>query len=164
MSVFKINFDKLNLLLLPTMLRRGLMYGLSKALTAPFKTIYGRFLARRAEVLFALRYDSGKYSIERYLNKAFSDGGNDIYITNAERPQQAYLPQFLTFYLHDVDDYGAVERKYLTQYLPFYIDGMSKRVDFTVHIPSSLHASAESIRSAVAGLALPSYTFDIVEY
>ena len=40
-----------------------------------------RFMARRQEILFTLKYDSSKYNIERYLNRAFSDGGSDVYIT-----------------------------------------------------------------------------------
>lgn len=164
MSLFKLNIDKLNLLSLPSFMRKPVMYAFCKVFSKPLKEVYDRFLTRRAEVLFLLKYDSGKYNIERYLNKLFGDGGTDIYITNNNGPSRSYLPQFLPFYLVSEDYYGVADRVYLNQYLPFYIAGLTRTAEFTVHIPESLHGQSDDIRAAVRRLALPSYTFEIVEY
>lgn len=164
MSLFNVNIDKLNLLVLPTWLRRPAVHAFCQSLSAPMRSIYKRFMERRRQVLFRLKYDSSVYNIERYLNKTFSDGGTDIYITNADRPSGSYLTSYLPFFITDPNHYGVVQRAYLTQSMPFYIDEVQKGIDFTVHIPSSLAQRADDIRSAVSGLALPSYSFEIVTY
>lgn len=164
MSLFRLNIDKLNLLMLPTFMRKPVMYAFCKVFSRPLKSVYDGFLARRAAVLFLLKYDSGKYNIERYLNLSFGDGGQDIFITNNGGPERPYLTEYLPFTLLPSEYRGEVVRTYLTHELPFYIDTITRGVDFTVHIPSSMHGRLEDIRATVAGLALPSYAFDIVEY
>lgn len=163
MSLFKVNIDKLNLLVLPTMLRKPMLYAICKALSSPIKTIYDSFMARRKSTLFALKYDSSKYSIERYLNLAFSDGGMDIYITNVRDTRAKGLPQFIPFYMRD-DVYGTTQRKYMPHSMPFFIDSIAKTADFTVYVPSTLSSQVDNIRAAVDRLKLPPYTFEVVIY
>lgn len=163
MSLFKLNLDKLNLLLLPTSLRRRTMYSFCKAFTKPIRSIYERFAARRREILFFLQYDSGKYNIERYLNKIYSDGGTEIHITLRDARTASYLTQYMPFYIAD-PDYYPIQRAYLTQYMPFFIDPRYKEDDFVVHIPQSLSSRIEDVRASVDKLKLPSYTFSIVTY
>ena len=164
MSLFKLNIDKLNLLVLPTFLRKPVMYAFCGVFSKPLKSIFGRFLTRRAEVLSLLKYDSGKYNIERYLNKSFGDGGTDIYITNESGRPLSYLTQYIPFTIVSDAYAGNVTRSYLTQTIPFYIDPIERGKDFTVHIPSSMHGQRSDIEAAVRRLALPSYEFTIAEH
>lgn len=164
MRRFVLNIDKLAVLLLPMCLRRPLLYAFLKAFGAPLRSLYEAFMRRRQNTLFSLKYDSGKYNIERYLNIAFSDGGDAIYITNDGSGTAAYLPQFIPFFIDDPNFYGEVHHSHLPQSMPFFIDTVTKREDFVVHIPASLSGRTEEIRRAVESLALPSYTFRIVEY
>lgn len=164
MSLFNIDIDKLNLLLLPTMLRKKGLYGICKALSAPVRRIYKRFMAERENVLELLRYDASKYNIERYLNKRFGDGGKDIYIQNVTSQTALYLDFYLTEYLAMSGFYDDPSRAYLGEYLDFYIDPIEKSADFVVYIPTSLASVEDDIRSAVEQYALPALTFDIKTY
>lgn len=164
MSLFKVNFEKLTALVIPTALRKPLFFAVCKALASPFKTLHEVFISRRDAVLTLLKYDSSKYNIERYLNITFGDGGEDIYITMAASTDTAYLTEFLPFGIYDPDNYGIVSPTYLSQYLGFYIDAVERGIDFTVHVPTSMHDRADDIKAAVLNLALPSYSFNIVEY
>lgn len=164
MSRFKVNIDKLGLLLLPTALRKALMYAWVKAIGAPLKTIYTAFMDARDGLLFWLQFDSSKYDIERYLNTVFSDGGSEIYITLTEPSDTVYLTEYLPFTINDPEAYGPTTQIYLTEWLGFYLDAVDRGVDFTVHIPESLHDKAADISAAVGRLALPSYAYNVVEY
>lgn len=127
-----------------------------------------RFMARREEILFTLKYDSSKYNIERYLNRAFSDGGSDVYITFFEGKEGTYLPQMLPFCIAETSHKGERSRVYLGGvnpiYTPFYIDATAKIPDFVVNVPSYLSSQESEIRNAVSKLALPGYTFSIEIY
>lgn len=164
MSRFKIDINKLGLLLLPTSLRKPLLYAYTKAVAAPLRTIYSAFMSARERTLFALQYDSSVYNIERYLNIVFSDGGEAIYITLADNSDTAYLTKFVPFTLYDPDAYGPVSQIYLTEWLGFYLDAVERGVDFVVHIPAALSGQRDNIAASVRSLALPSYAFQIVEY
>lgn len=168
MSHFKLNIDKLNLLLLPAVLRKPVIYGFCKAFSKPIKSIYMRFMARRQEILFTLKYDSGKYNIERYLNRSFSDGGNDVYITFYEGKKGTYLSQTLPFCITETSHKGECTGIYLGSvnpvYVPFYIDATAKIPDFVVNVPSYLSSRVSEINNSVSKLALPGYTFSIEIY
>lgn len=164
MSRFRVNIDKLGLLLLPTALRKELMYAWVKAIGAPLKTIYSAFMAARDGLLFLLQFDSSKYDIERYLNTVFSDGGDEIYITLAPSSDTLYLTEHLPFFINDPEAYGQATQVYLPEFTDFYLDVVDRGVDFTVHIPDSLNGRSGDIEAAVSRLALPGYEFDVLEY
>ncbi len=172
MKLFDVDWNKLNLLLLPTFLRKKVIYAFLHAVTAPVWTLYNLFYAKRLETLFLLRYDTSKRNVEIVLCKKFECEG--IYIINNNAVDDAlylsdnedetvYLPDFLSEQGYIVQ----VETIYLDDetYLPFYIDGEIKTADFTIMVPNDVYSVyASEIRSYAELFALPGFMFDVVSY
>ena len=69
--IFRVDFDKWVLSMLPSLLRRGVMFALCRASVAPIKTIYGRFMEKRKAHLYALTHNGQVCYLRAALNDAF---------------------------------------------------------------------------------------------
>jgi hypothetical protein len=171
MNLFNVEWDKLNVLLLPTFMRKMRLFAFVKAATKPLWTIYRRFADNRAETLFILQFDTSKGNVERVLNKRFETDG--IYITNNATVDDdtVYLSNddiaHLPVYLGSLVSLTPVEHTYFddTLYLDFYIDPKAVFADFTIMVPVAVDAvwHDEIIRFA-ALFILPGFRFSIVTY
>jgi len=164
MKVFEVDWDRLNLLLLPTFLRKPLLFAFLRAATAPVWSIYGRFYKSRTETLFLLRYDTSKGNVERVLRKKFEDEG--IYIVNNNAIDNAfYLDFYLDGYLNEQGYVVETETVYLDCYLDFYLDPPILKTDFTIMVPAATFDAWEKeikeIRRYAAMFVLPGFLFDV---
>ena len=76
--IFRVDFDKWVLTLLPSFLRRSVMFALCRATIAPIRTLYGRFGEARKAHLFALTHNGQVCYLRSALNEAFDTTGFDI--------------------------------------------------------------------------------------
>jgi hypothetical protein len=169
MRLFSVDWDRLNLLLLPTFLRKRLLNAFLQAVTAPIWTIYTWFFAQRTETLFLLRYDTSKRNVELVLRKKFNEEG--IYIINNNNVDDAiYLTEndnemvYLPVYLSEQGYISTIETIYLDDdtFLDFYIDAELKTPDFIIMVPSPIYvAYADEIRKYAALFTLPGFSFDV---
>jgi len=161
MKVFDVDWDKLNLLLLPTFLRKPLLFAFLRAVTAPIWTIYRNFYKSRTETLFLLRYDTGKGNVERVLRKKFEDEG--IYIVNNNDVDNAlYLDFFLNGYVNEQGYVIETQTAYLNRYLDFYLDPPILKADFTIMVPANTYDAWENeIRRYASMFVLPGFLFDV---
>ena len=163
MRVFEVDWDKLNLLLLPTFLRKPLLFAFLKAATAPVWTTYRHFYESRTETLFLLRYDTSKGNVERVLRKKFEDEG--IYIVNNNNVDNAlYLDFYLDGYVNEQGYVVETQTAYLDRYLDFYLDPPMLKADFTIMVPTETFSAFESeIRRYAAMFVLPGFLFEVVK-
>lgn len=121
MSVFNVDFDKLNLQLLPTMLRTPLMAAMLQAKTEPVAKMWLKWLSLRNDIHFLLKYNTSKRNVEIVLRKKFGIEG--IYIENATGD-----------YTENESDESAT---YLEEFLDFYLGEQSQVVDFIIFVPAT---------------------------
>ena len=77
--IFRIDFDKWVLSMLPSLLRRKVMFALCRAAVAPIKSLYGLFIDKRKAHLYALTHNGQVCYLRAALNDAFGlKSGFDI--------------------------------------------------------------------------------------
>ncbi len=69
--IFKVDFDKWVLSLLPTFLRRSVIFALCRAAVAPIASLYKRFSEARDTHLYALHHNGQVCYLRAALNDAF---------------------------------------------------------------------------------------------
>lgn len=84
MNWYRINYKRLVLLLLPTMLRKPVIAAFLEAMTTPVSGLYTRFLSFTDDVRYRLNHNSQVCYLEAVLNDAFDFTERRIYITDAE--------------------------------------------------------------------------------
>lgn len=92
---YKVDFDKLILLLLPTFLRKPKLFGFLKALLTPLsgtnQSIYYRWSQMREENLRILKYNSQKCYLRGALNDRYDRDLRRITIGNTTNKAQDYI-------------------------------------------------------------------------
>ena len=88
--VFRVDFDKWILTVLPSFLRRRVLFALCRALCAPVKTLYGRFLDARNAHLYRLAHSGQVCYLRAALNDAFRSKGFDIVDYDDQRGEWVY--------------------------------------------------------------------------
>lgn len=76
--MFEIDFKRLMALLLPTFLRKPVLFGLLRAAVNPIESLYAQFVASRKEHLFRLTHNGQVCYLRAGLNETFG-GGFKIY-------------------------------------------------------------------------------------
>lgn len=69
--IFRVEFDKWVLSLLPTLLRKKVMYALCRAAVAPIRSLYEQFVAKREAHNYALHHNGQVCYLRAALNDAF---------------------------------------------------------------------------------------------
>ena len=82
--VYSIDYKRLIVLLLPTFLRRPLLFGLIKSLVLPIITLHSDFLAQRRSNIFQANHTGQVCYLRGMLNDAFDATLRRIYISDAE--------------------------------------------------------------------------------
>lgn len=72
--MFDIDFKRLMALLLPTFLRKPVLFGLLRAAVKPIETLYGQFCAAREEHIFRLTHNGQVCYLRAALNAKFGKG------------------------------------------------------------------------------------------
>ena len=76
--IFRVDFDKWVLSMLPMLLRTKIMFALCRATTAPIRSIYERFVAKRNAHNYTLHHNGQVCYLRAALNDAFGVTGFDI--------------------------------------------------------------------------------------
>jgi len=84
MKVFEVDFKRLVVLLLPTFLRRPLLFALLKALVRPLVSMHTTFMAARREALYKANHTGQVCYLRGCLNDAFDSDLRRIKLADAE--------------------------------------------------------------------------------
>jgi hypothetical protein len=88
---YKVDFDKLILLLLPTFLRKPIIFGYLKALVSPIASLHYRWSRMREENLKKLSYNSQRCYLRGVLNDRYDPDERRITISNTGNKTQDYI-------------------------------------------------------------------------
>lgn len=103
--IFRIDFDKWVLSLLPTLLRRKVMFALCRAAVAPIRSLYEQFVAKREAHNYTLLHNGQVCYLRAALNDAFGTTGFDIVDYDDGRGEWLYAKsEELDHHLYAVDE------------------------------------------------------------
>lgn len=125
---YKVDWNKLILLLLPTFLRKPVIFGYLKALVSPVESLHYQWSRMRDENLKKLRYNSQKCYLRGALNDAFDNELRRITITNTVNKTQDFI-------------YTQAENRpvYLgVMWLETDFNYSGSKVDFLVNVPQEI--------------------------
>jgi hypothetical protein len=164
MGVFDVDFDKLNLELLPTFIRNPLLRAFLQAKTAPVINIWAEFLKIRGDVFFLLKYDTSKRNVEIALQTKFNDVG--IFIENAKPAEGSCLDFYLDDYIEESGYITETKTAYIDDlYLDFHMDEEIPTSDFTIHVPELTYlVSAKEIYDFAGYFVLPGFRYLVERY
>jgi hypothetical protein len=125
---FKVDFDKLGLSLLPTFLRKSILFGYVKAMLSAMISCNYQWQLFRSDNLYKLSHSGQVCYLRKVLNDKLDPSLRRIIITDGQRYKRQYLytraenkPKFLgTLFLRPRSDY------------------QDSGVDFNVFAPSSI--------------------------
>lgn len=164
MSVFDVNFSKLSANLLPTVLRKPLVFAFESANITPIERVWSRFLKQREEAEFLLKYDTGKRNLELALRRRFGDEG--IYINNAAKQLGLHVDFYLDDYLHEGGYETAIQTAYIGElFTSFYIDEELPTDDFVIYVPELTYiVKAQAIHDFAGYFVLPGFKYSVQRY
>jgi hypothetical protein len=131
---YKIDFDRLILLLLPTFLRKPVLFGFLKAMVFSVSSLYDLWKQLRVTNLKKLSYNSQRCYMRGALNDVADPFDRRIYIDEVPALDENYLYQpeeNLDFYLD-------------TMWLDLNYTEQGETVDFLVYVPESVKATKEN--------------------
>ncbi|SDC52234.1 hypothetical protein [Williamwhitmania taraxaci] len=83
-KVYEVDFKRLVVLLLPTFLRKPLLYALLKAMARPVVSTHTAFMAARRQALYKANHTGQVCYLRGCLNDAFDAEQRRLYISDAE--------------------------------------------------------------------------------
>lgn len=131
---YKVDYDKLILLLLPTFLRKPKLFGYLKALVSPIASLYDEWDINRADNLKILKYNSQRCYLRGALNDRYDNDLRRITISNTSNRTQDYIytegentPVFLgTMFLETEFNYAGTTVDFIVN-VPQYIIAKKKQ-------------------------------------
>lgn len=167
MNVFKINWDRFILLLLPTSLRKPLLFAFLRAALFPLKQVYGQFIRMRENNLFLMKYDTSRRNLELALRIRFND--NNIYVVNAVYNVGLYLDFYIDdSYIRPNGFHTKRKTAYLNQYLNFWLEQETMTDDFTIYVPNGTFLTNEHHSGEITNFTrlftLPGFKFSVEGY
>ncbi len=91
MKIFKIDIQKLGILLLPTLLRKHKMVAWIRALVTPLDTLHYNFVNKRNADIYNLNHNGQKCYLRKALNDAFDSQLRRVRIDDAPRYASEYI-------------------------------------------------------------------------
>ena len=150
---YKIDFDKLVLLLLPTFLRKPKLFGYLKALVSPVASLHYSWSRMREDNLKKLSYNGQRCYLRGVLNDRYDNDERRISIENTGNKTQDYI-------------YTEAEN------LPVYLGTMfiepefnyaGTTVDFLVNVPAEImNAKLNEIVSTLEFYVLAGKKYQII--
>lgn len=125
---YKVDYNKLAILLLPTILRKPRTIAFVHSLVFPISELHYSWSQFRAYNLYKVEHNGQVCKFRKALNDRFDQTERRIYITDGNKFKREYLyttaenrPKYLgVIYLHQTDDYADTG------------------VDFIVHVPAAI--------------------------
>lgn len=103
--IFKVDFDKLILTVLPTFLRRSMVFAVCRAMCAPIVSLYARFSESRYDHIYALTHNGQVCYLRAALNEAFHTTGFEIVDYDDHRGEWLFAKtEGMTDHLYAVDE------------------------------------------------------------
>lgn len=126
---YKVDWDRLILLLLPTFLRKPVLFGYIRALVSPIASLYYKWLVQvRDQNLKTLNYNGQRCYLRGALNDNFDSELRRITIGDTAQLDQDYLYT----QAENLDVYLG------TMYLESDFNYVSGAVDFLVNVPAAI--------------------------
>jgi hypothetical protein len=122
---YKIDFDRLILLLLPTFLRKPVLFAYVKALISPIASLHYKWVQMRAENLKTLSYNSQRCYLRGALNDKYDPDLRRITIDGTLNIDQDYIYTPA----ENLDVYLGV------MYLEAEFNYTNSKVDYLVNVP-----------------------------
>lgn len=150
---YKVDYDKLILLLLPTFLRKPKLFAYLKALVSPIKILYDLWSLSRNQNLQILKYNSQRCYLRGALNDRYDNDLRRITISNTSNRTQDYIyteaentPVFLgTMFLETEFNYAGTT------------------VDFIVNVPHEiLNKNTNEIAATIEFYVLAGKSYQII--
>lgn len=129
---FKIDFNKLAILLLPTFLRRPVLVAFLQTLITPVSSLYDLWSVKRQDNLYRLDHNGQVCHLRKALNDTFDPSLRRIYLDDGSRFKRKYI-------------YTPAEgqSRYLgTAYLQSSVNYGDTGVDFKVVVPAGFDLDA----------------------
>lgn len=149
---YKVDWDKLILLLLPTFLRKSVLYSYVRALVSPIASLHYNWEQMRAANLLKLSYNSQRCYLRKALNDRFDPDLRRIFIDEIPQLEENYIYQpeeNLDYYLD-------------TMYLDLdYTEG-GETVDFVVYVPADVMNKINEIIATLEFYKLAGKLFKII--
>jgi hypothetical protein len=125
---YKIDFDKLILLLLPTFLRKPVLFGYIRALIAPIASLHYKWSRMRVDNIVKMSYNSQRCYLRKALNDKYDTDLRRITIDGTLGVEQDYI-------------YTPAENSPVflgVMYLEQDFNYVSSKVDFLVNVPREI--------------------------
>lgn len=149
---YKVDWDKLILLLLPTFLRKSVLYSFVRALVSPIASLHYSWEQMRAANLLKLSYNGQRCYLRKALNDRFDPDLRRIFIDEIPQLEENYIYQpeeNLDYYLD-------------TMYLDLdYTEG-GETVDFVVYVPADVMNKINEIIATLEFYKLAGKLFKII--
>lgn len=150
---YKIDFDKLILLLLPTFLRKALLFGYIKALVSPIASLHYRWSKMREENLKKLSYNSQRCYLRGVLNDKYDPVLRQIDFDATLNLQ----PDYIYTQAENLDVYLG------TMYLEQDFNYAGSTVDFLVNVPRDIfNVKLSEIVATLDFYVLPGKQYQII--
>lgn len=159
MSKYDVNFKRLGLLLLPTLLRQPLMVSLLYAVISPLGYIHARFMRIREEANYRLNHNGQVCYLRAALNDSFDSELRRITVTDTAKHSGTLL-----VYLRETGREVLVPDRSSGRALIVNCRGYGAAggIDFVVNVPNALRGLDESrLRAVVNTYKLVSKRFAI---
>ena len=149
---YRVDFERLVMLLLPSLLRRPRQLAWLSLLTMPVRNLYRRFITYEATVRRELSYNSQVLLFEAALNDRFDPAVRRIYITGTDVQLQ---PLYVNFIIEEQPNpvlYFQSEHQppaYLYRWIEF--TGVA---DFIVTCPAVLNRRTDQLNALIRRLKL----------
>lgn len=149
---YKVDWDKLILLLLPTFLRKSVLYSFVRALVSPIASLHYNWEQMRAANLLKLSYNSQRCYLRKALNDRFDPDLRRIFIDEIPQLEENYIYQpeeNLDYYLD-------------TMYLDLDYTVGGETVDFVVYVPADVMNKINEMIATLEFYKLPGKLFKII--
>lgn len=136
MPQFRIDIDRLTVLLLPTFMRTAIVYALARAMVQPLSTLQGMFASHRASNLYNAGHNGQTCHLRGMLNDAFDPLLRRITIDDTERHE-------FMFVYHETDDKPLwAEKEPAAVLLVSERYATGEGVDFAATVPGDISIAA----------------------
>jgi hypothetical protein len=111
---YKVDYNRLAVLMLPTFLRKPILVGYVQSLLVPIDKLYYNWSIFRKDNLYKVEHNGQICKLRKALNDRFDPSERRIYIGDGNRNERQYLyttgenkPKYLgTMFLHQNSDYA----------------------------------------------------------
>lgn len=149
---YKVDFDKLILLLLPTFLRKPILFSYIKALVSPIASLHYSWLQMRDANLKKLSYNGQRCYLRGVLNDQFDSDLRRIYIQDVPELSSNYIytpEENLDYYLD-------------TMFIDLDFTEAGETVDFVVYVPNELMNKINEITAILEFYTLAGKQYKII--